>query len=171
MRGSLAHSNARAAAPHRAILGIDMADATSWWYSRAGRFVFAVLMITVGLFELIIKDTANHVALGLAWLVVGMGWVIRCQFTPEESRRQYFVGLALANLLMGASYIAGSTGFMHIEFGLVWLLIGIMWGIRAVRSKEASLSLRPPLLPPDEPDGVTPSSGSEPVPGRGISAQ
>ena len=128
-------------------------------------------MVLLGLFELIIRHTANHTAIGLAWLVVGIGWGIRCQFMPRDTPRESRIGVALFWLLMGASYIAGSTGFMHIEFGVMGLLIGIAWVIRAFQPEQASLTLLPSLLPPDEPGGVTLASESEPGPGRGISAQ
>lgn len=157
----------RAASPHRAILGIDMSVKTSWGDSRALRVALAVLMVLVGLFELIAKHTANHTAIGLMWLVVGIGWGIRCQFTPRESRKESLICVAMVNLLLGASYIAGSTRLMHIEFGVMWLVIGIAWVIRGLQTKESSLS----ILPPDEPGGVTLASASEPGPGRGISAQ
>jgi hypothetical protein len=142
-----------------------MADATSWADSRAFRVAFAVFMVLAGFFELITKHTATQRAIGLAWLVFGIGWGIRCQFTPKESSRQSLIGLALCSLLIGASYIiaAGTDTF----FGLVWLFAGVMWGIRALRTEEA----RPSLLPPDEPSGSTPSSGSEPPPNREIGAQ
>ena len=148
-----------------------MADATSWADSRAFRLGLAVLMVLLGLFELIIRHTANHTAIGLAWLVVGIAWGIRCQFTPRDTPRESRIGVALFWLLMGASYIAGSTGFMHIEFGVMCLVVGITWIFRGFQPEQASLTLLPPLLPPDEPSGSTPSSVSAPGPGRGISAQ
>ncbi|MGD0000501.1 MAG: hypothetical protein ABSE21_10410 [Bryobacteraceae bacterium] len=142
-----------------------MADFTSWCYSRAYRFVFAVLFVLVGSYELISRRHAAYHAIGMMWLVVGIGWGIGSQFAPEESRRQYFVGLTLCSLLLGASSIiaAGTDTFE----GLGLLFVGVLSGISALRTKE----VRPTLLPPDEPGGLPPSSGSEPAPGRGISAQ
>jgi hypothetical protein len=148
-----------------------MAAIPGWFNSRAFRLGAAVLMVLFGLFELIIRHTATHRALGLMWLVVGIAWGIRCQFTPRDTPRESRIGVALFWLLMGASSIAGGTGPLHIEVGLMYLVFGITWIFRGLQPEQASLTLLPPLLPPDEPSGSTPSSGSEPGPGRGISAQ
>jgi len=120
----------------------------------------AVLFVLVGLFELIAKRHAHYTVIGLMWLAVGIGWGILSQFTARESRRQYFITLALGSLLIGASsMIAAGTDTL---FGLAWLFCGIMGGINALQTREA----RPTAPPPDEPVGSTPSSASEPGPGR-----